>query len=82
MTRNDKAVSALIQAGASAPLVSAVMGREDRCVNATIKGIPVRIILTKGKATAIMAVQAHSSTVQTVLAIIGSARCEVRWLAA
>ena len=82
MTRNDKAVSALIQAGASAPLVSAVMGREDRCVNATIKGTPLRIILKGGRATAIMAAEAHASTVQTVLNIIGTARCEVRWLAA
>lgn len=82
LTNHDKAISRLIGAGADKALVSAVMQRESRCVNATLRGVAVRVILRDGTATNIMADRSAVKAVDDVLAAIGSARCEVRWLGA
>ena len=82
LTNHDKAISTLIGAGANRPLVEAVMGRETRCVNATLRGVAVRVILRDGTATSIMADRTAAKAVEAVLSAIGGPRTEVRWLGA
>ncbi len=82
LTNHDKAISRLIGAGADKALVSAVMQRETRCVNATLRGVAVRVILRGGTATSVMADRTAAKAVEAVLSAIGGPRTEVRWLGA
>ena len=72
-------LNGLIRMGADKALVSAVLGRESRCVIGTVSGSPVRVILKFGTASHIMGSDAH--VCQAVKAAIGNPRTEIRLVA-
>ena len=73
-------INNLIRLGADARLVSAVMGRESRCVSGTVAGSPVRVILKFGQATDIMGSDAQ--IIESVRAAIGGPRTGIRLIRA
>jgi|688.fasta_scaffold118359_2 hypothetical protein len=72
-------INGLIRMGADKALVSAVMGRESRCVTGTVAGSPVRVILKFGQATHVMGSDAQ--VCDAVKAAIGTPRTEIRLVA-
>jgi hypothetical protein len=72
-------LNALIRMGADKGLVSAIMGRESRCVTGIVSGSPVRVILKFGTATNIMGSDAQIC--EAVKAFIGNPRTEIRLVA-
>jgi hypothetical protein len=72
-------LNGLIKMGADKGLVSAVMGRESRCVTGTVAGSPVRVILKFGMASHIMG--SDAKVCQAVKAAIGNPRTEIRLVA-
>jgi hypothetical protein len=72
-------LNALIRLGADKALVSAVMGRESRCLTGAVSGSPVRVILRFGQASHIMGSDAQLC--EAVKAAIGNPRTEIRLVA-
>ena len=72
-------LNGLIHMGADKALVSAVLGRESRCVIGTVSGSPVRVILRFGTASYIMG--SNAQVCQAVKAAIGNQRTEIRLVA-
>ena len=72
-------LNALIRLGADKALVSAVMGRESRCLTGAVSGSPVRVILRFGQASHIMGSDAQLC--EAVKAAIGNNRTEIRLVA-